>query len=167
MILKNRSLVIKSEVREPMRKTARDNAQSFLSRPSELFQVQRFVDRIMEDDWHDLRRPRIVPKSGDAVKRLLTDDRRKYERRKVDHVISYLELPLNGRRGLMLSTAFILDISEAGMCIRTARMLQPGDILLYCERPVYCRGVVRWCATIEAGAWHKAGIQFLDRSGDD
>jgi hypothetical protein len=153
---------IESEVMNAMKKSPRDHAQRFIATPIDLFQGGRFAGRLFQHDRHDLQSYHIVPKTNDALKRLLDDDRRKHSRIPVNHVITYLILPEQGKNSVELSTAELCDISDAGMSMITDSCLQLGQIVQFCERPVYRRGIVRWVTVMEAGVCFKAGIEFID-----
>jgi len=153
---------IESEVMNAMKKSPRDHAQIFISIPFDLFQAERFSGRIFQHARHDLRSHRIVPKTNNALKRLLADDRRRHMRMPVNHVITYLALPEPGNNSVELCTAELCDVSDAGMSMITDFRLQPGQTVQFCERPVYRRGIVRWVMIVEAGVCFKAGIEFID-----
>jgi hypothetical protein len=57
--------------------------------------------------------------------------------------------------------ASVLDISDAGMCIRTDYGLKPGHLLRIADSPVLSTGVVRWSKIAESENTYHVGIQFV------
>ena len=145
-----------------MKKTARCYSPVFLSVSFDGIQAGRSSGRFYRHDRSELRNSRIVPKTNEVLKRLLADDRRRHSRVPADHVITLLALPEQGSSSVELFTAELQNISDSGVSLITDSPLQQGQIVQFCERPFYRRGIVRWVAVLSDGDFNTAGIEFIN-----
>lgn len=150
-----------SEVAESMMTSIRENAQLLITKPFDLDEVKSFVDRVISTGS-----PLCLDGSWEVKKRSpfvtwVAGDNRKNERKSVQKSITYFSVPQAGGKAATVLTADVLDISEAGMRIRTDDRLVPGDFIKIFDRPARCTGVVRWSANADVSDTYHAGIQFL------
>lgn len=152
-----------SDVSESMMASIRENAQLLITKPFDLEDVKTFVDRFLSTDG-----PLCVDGSLTAFSRSssvtwFAGDNRKCGRTSVQKNIIFSAVPPEGGTAATVLIADIVDISEAGMRIRTDDRLNPGDFIKIFDWPARCRGVVRWSA--DTAETCQAGIQFLPPAG--
>jgi len=149
-----------SDVGESMMSSIRENAHLLLTKPFDLDEVKLLVERLIAGGPPG---PRGSKEGKDRLSyvKWIAGDNRKTERKAVLKSISYLAVAQEGKEAAAVFTADVLDISDAGMRIRTAGRLEPGDCIRVFDKPARCTGVVRWSANTGVAETCYAGIQFL------
>jgi len=148
------------EITRPMMEVIEDNAHLLMDKPFDLEVVKRFVDRILMTGKPLLRdESRALKDANDFIK-WISSDVRKHERKPVYKSITCFTLPSPNEREALTLAASVLDISDAGMCIRINHPLAPGRVLTLRDEQTHCTGVVRWCRSGETVATYLSGVQF-------
>ncbi len=151
-----------SEVSEAMMKSIQENAHMLIAKPFDLDRIKAFVDRILTTGKPLYRDECAALKDDMSFIKWLADDNRKHERKPHSKGITcYSISPHDGQRISDSLSAHVIDISEAGMCIRTDYLLKPGHILRLSDSPGECTGVVRWSMSVGSMESYRAGIQFV------
>jgi PilZ domain len=88
-------------------------------------------------------------------------DKRLYERKAVEQATTCSVIVAQSEQGEKNLAASVLDISDAGMCIRTDYGLKPGHLLRISNSPALSTGVVRWSKTAGSENTYHVGIQFV------
>jgi len=151
-------------VDEPeMLQSIQANANLLLPKPFDLDRIKLFVDRILGRGM-SIRRSEEQSYSGrehEPFENWLREDKRQYERKAVERRTTCSVIAAESEQGEKNVTASVLDISDAGMCIRTDFGLKPGNLLRISNSPALSTGVVRWSMSAEAENSYHAGIQFV------
>ncbi len=151
-------------VDEPeMLQSIQANANLLLPKPFDLDQIKLFVDRIPGQGM-SIRRSEEQSYSGsehEPFENWLSEDKRRYERKAAENCTTCSVVTAETEQGGRNFTASVLDISDAGMCIRTDCRLKPGHLLRFKNNPALSTGVVRWSMSAGAENSYRAGIQFV------
>ncbi len=151
-----------SEVSEGMMKSIQENAHMLIAKPFDLDRIKAFVDRMLTSGKPLYRDECTVLKDHMSFIKWLADDNRKHERKPFSKGITCHSIsPHDGQKISDTLAAHVIDISEAGMCIRTDYLLKPGHILRLYDTPSECTGVVRWSMSVGSMESYRAGIQFV------
>jgi CheY-like chemotaxis protein len=150
-----------SEITEEMMKSVQESARLLISKPFDLDRLKALVDRTLTTGSPLCRDERAAPEDPGSFVRWIADDMRRYERKPVSSSIPCFPAPLPGDLTTDSLSTRVVDISEAGMCIRTDCPLQPGRILNVFEAPAECTAIIRWCTRTGSPEAYHAGIQFL------
>jgi CheY-like chemotaxis protein len=156
-----------SEVSESMMKSIQENAHMLMAKPFDLDRIKEFVDRILTTGKPLYRDECTALKDHMSFIKWLADNNRKHERKPVSKCITCFSVsPQGGEKTSDMLSAHVIDISEAGMCIRTDYLLKPGHLIKLSDSPLECTGVVRWSMSVGSMESYRAGIQFVsDGSG--
>jgi len=155
------AIMTASEVTEEMMKSIQENARLLISKPFDLDCLKALVDRTLTTGKPLCRDSRNPPQAPDSFVQWIADGVRKHERKPVSSRITCFPAPLPGDMTSDFLSARVVDISEAGMCIRTDCPLQPGRILTIFDAPAECTAIIRWCTRTGSAEAYRAGIQFL------
>jgi len=151
-------------VDEPeMLQSIQANANLLLPKPFDLDRIKQFVDRIIGQE-RSIRRSEEQPYNGsehEPFENWLRDDKRQFERKAVERCTTCSLIVAESEQGEKNVTASVLDVSDAGMRIRTDWGLKPGHLLRISNSPALSTGVVRWSMSAEAENSYHAGIQFV------
>jgi CheY-like chemotaxis protein len=151
-------------VDEPeMLQSIQANANLLLPKPFDLDRTKLFVDRIIGQGL-SIRRSEEQSYSGsehEPFENWLREDKRLYQRKAVEQCTTCSVIVAENEQGERNLTASVLDISDAGMRIRTDYGLKPGHLLRVSNSPVLSTGVVRWSKSAEDENSYHAGIQFI------
>ncbi len=150
-----------SEVTETMMESIQENAHLLISKPFDLDRIKAFVDRILITGKPLYRDECTALKDHTSFVKWLADDNRKHERKPVSRAITCCAVPAHDEKATDTLTAHVIDISEAGMCIRTDYLLKPGHLIRLFDSPAECTGVVRWSMSVGSMESYRAGIQFV------
>ncbi len=151
-----------SEVSDATLKSIQENAHMLITKPFDLDRIKAFVDRILTAGKPLYRDECAALKDHMSFIKWLADDSRKHERKPVSRSITcYSVSPQDGENISDVLSAHVIDISEAGMCIRTDYLLKPGHLLKISDTPAECSGVVRWSMSVGSMESYRAGIQFV------
>jgi len=151
-------------VDEPeMLQSIQANANLLLPKPFDLDRIKLFVDRILGQGM-SIRRSEEQFYSGseqEPFENWMREDKRLYKRKPVEQCITCSVIVAESELGERNLTASVLDISDAGMRIRTDYGLKPGHLLKLSDSPALSTGVVRWSKSAGAENSFHAGIQFV------
>ena len=151
-------------VDEPeMLKSIQANANLLLPKPFDLDRIKLFVDRIL-DRGMSIRRSEEQSYSGsehEPFENWLREDKRLYQRKAVEQCTTCSVIVAENEQGEKKFTASVLDVSDAGMRIRTDYGLKPGHLLRVSNSPALSTGVVRWSKSTGYEHSYHAGIQFV------
>ncbi len=150
-----------SEVTDGMMKSIEENAHLLITKPLELDQLKIVVDKILTTGRPFYRDDYGAIKDHASFIKWLANDNRKHERRFIARNISYFAVPPEGENSIDVLSAWAIDISESGMCIRTNNPIKPGHVLRLFDTPAECTGIVRWSKNAGTAESYWAGIQFL------
>jgi CheY-like chemotaxis protein len=149
------------EVTDAMMKSIRENAHLLLSKPFGLDPVRTFVNRVLETGRTLSRDESDALKAHAPFIKWLAEDNRKHERKPAARRITCFAYPSQDDKTAVYLNVNLLDISDAGMGIRTDCRLKSGSIISVCDADVHCVGVVRWIANAKDPGSYHAGIQFV------
>ncbi len=149
-----------SVITEEMMKSIQENARLLISKPFDLDHLKALVDRALTRGRPLCRDERAAPEDPGSFVQWIASDTRKHERKPVSSCITCFPAPRPGDRTRDILSARVVDVSEAGMCIRTDCPLQPGRILCVFDAPAECTAVVKWCRRTGSPEAYRAGIQF-------
>ncbi len=156
-----------SEVSDATMRSIQENAHMLITKPFDLDRIKAFVDRILTTGKPLYRDECTALKDHMSFIKWLADNNRKHERKPVSKSISCYSLsPQGGENTSDMLSAHVIDISEAGMCIRTDYLLKPGHFLRLSDSPTECTGVVRWSMSVGSMESYRAGIQFVTTGQD-
>lgn len=143
-----------SAIDEKKIKAIRESAYLFLTKPFDLYRVKRVLDAIPAEEKN-------VFQELPALEARLATERRKHSRRQEEpkHII-YVTASAEAEEQKKLHRADLIDISDAGTCIRTAHQLQPGSRIRFQNGVRNAAGIVRWSVNDEQNDTFVAGIQF-------
>jgi hypothetical protein len=151
-------------VDEPeMLQSIQANANLLLPKPFDLDRIKLFVDRIIGREM-SIRRSEGQSYSGsehEPFENWLRENKRQYQRKVVERCTTCSVIAAEDVQGEKNLTASVLDISDAGMCIRTDCLLKPGHLLKISNSPALSTAVVRWSMSAGAENSYHAGIQFV------
>ncbi|MCK9419628.1 MAG: response regulator [Nitrospirae bacterium] len=151
-------------VNEPaMLQSVQANADLLIPKPFDLDRIKLFVDRTLGRGM-SLRRSEEQSCSGsehEPFENWMGEDKRWFRRKAVEKGPTCSVVAAETEQGEKKLIANMLDISENGMCIRTAYRLKPGHLLKFYDNAVPRMGVVRWSKDGEAADSYRAGIQFI------
>ena len=151
-------------VDEPeMLQSIQANANLLLPKPFDLDRIKLFVDRIIGQGM-SIRRSEEQSYSGsehEPFENWLREDKRQYERKAVEQCTTCSVIIAGSEQGKKNITASVLDVSDAGMRIRTDFGLKPGHLLKLSNSPALSTAVVRWSRSAEDENSYHAGIQFV------
>jgi CheY-like chemotaxis protein len=150
-------------VDEPeMQQSIQTNANLLLPKPFDLDRIKQFVDRILGQGM-SIRRSeeQLYNGSEDVPFESWIRDKRLHERKAVEQATICSVIVTQSEQGAKNVDANVLDISDAGMCIRTDYGLKPGHLLRIINSPALSTGVVRWSKIAGAENMFHAGIQFV------
>jgi CheY-like chemotaxis protein len=151
-------------VDEPeMLQSIQANANLLLPKPFDLDRIKLFVDRIIGQGL-SIRRSEEQSYSGsehEPFENWLREDKRLYQRKAVEQCTTCSVIVAENEQGERNLTASVLDISDAGMRIRTDYGLKPGHLLRVSNSPALSTGIVRWSKSAGAENSYHAGIQFV------
>jgi DNA-binding response OmpR family regulator len=151
-------------VDEPeMLQSIRVNANLLLPKPFDLDRIKQFVDRIFGQGM-SIRRPEEQSYNGsehEPFENWIREDKRQFERKTVQQYTTCSVIVAQSEQGEKNVPASVLDISDAGMCIRTDYGLKPGHLLRISNSPALSTGVVRWSKIAGSDNTYHAGIQFV------
>ena len=151
-----------SELSEGMLKSIQENAHMLIAKPFDLDRIKAFVDRMLTSAKPLYRDECTALKDNMSFIKWLADDNRKHERKPLSKGITcYSISPHDGQKVSDTLSAHVIDVSEAGMCIRTDYLLKPGHILRLSDSPGESTGVVRWSMSVGSMESYRAGIQFI------
>jgi DNA-binding NarL/FixJ family response regulator len=150
-----------SEITDEIMKLVRENAHCLISKPFELEQVKKLVNRILSMGKPSHGEDSVAAVSNISSLQWISDDTRKHQRKPIVNTITcYAVAPGSGGNTTIL-TANIFDISESGMGIQTDCKLQPGHLIRLSDAPIHGRGVVRWSLYAPETSTYRSGIQFV------
>lgn len=151
-------------VDEPeMLQSIQANANLLLPKPFDLDRTKLFVDRIIGQGM-SIRRSEEQSYSGsghEPFENWLRENKRQHERKAVVCCTTCSVISAEREQGEKNLTASVLDISDAGMCIRTDCLLKPGHLLRFNGSATPSAGVVRWSMSAGAENSYRLGIQFI------
>lgn len=152
-----------SEVDADMLKSMQENANLLVAKPFDLDRIKLFVDRTMGQGAfiHLAGAHSFNWIKRETFENWLVDDKRLSERQTVMHNTICSVVASDRGRGEQSFTVGIIEIGDAGMCIRTNYPLKPGQLLTFGVDPVLSTGVVRWSKSKEGEDAFHAGIQFV------
>lgn len=150
-----------SEITETMMESIQANAHLLISKPFDLDRIKAFVDRILTTGKPLYRDECAALKDHASFIKWLADENRKHERKPISRTITCLAVPSHGEEATGMLSAHVIDISDAGMCIRTDYLLKPGHLLKLFDSPAECTGLVRWSGSVGSTQSYCAGIQFI------
>ncbi len=150
-----------SEITETMMASIQQNAHLLISKPFDLDRIKAFADRILTTGKPLYRDECTALKDQASFIKWLADDNRKHERKPISKTITCFAVPPHGEETTDILSAQVIDISEAGMCIRTDYLLKPGHLLRLFDSPAECTGIVRWSRSVGSMQSYRAGIQFV------
>ncbi len=151
-----------SEISDSMMKSIQENAHMLMAKPFDLDRIKEFVDRILTTGKPLYGDEYTAIKDHMSFIKWLADNNRKHERKPVSKCITCFSIPpLGGEETSDMLSAHVIDISEAGMCIRTDYLLKPGYLLRWSNSPLECTGIVRWSMSVGSMESYRAGIQFV------
>jgi DNA-binding NtrC family response regulator len=150
-------------VDEPeMLQSIQSNVNLLLPKPFDLDRIKQFVDRILGPGM-SIRRSE--EQSYDGSEHVPFEnwimDKRLYERKAVEQATTCSVIVEQSGKGEKNLAASVLDISDAGMCIRTDYGLKPGHLLRISNSPALSTGVVRWSKIAGSENTYHVGIQFV------
>jgi DNA-binding NtrC family response regulator len=144
-------------------RTIQANANLLLPKPFDLDRIKQFVDRVLGQGV-SMRRMEEQSYNGskhEPFENWMKDNKRRNERKAVDHSTTFDVIVSEREHGEKNLTASVLDISDAGMCIRTDCLLTPGHRLRLNHSASHSTGIVRWSMNAGAENAYHAGIQFV------
>jgi two-component system, NtrC family, response regulator AtoC len=139
------------------------NAHLLLPKPFDLDRIKQFVDRIIGQGM-SIRRSDEQSNGGNGHKPFenwLRENKRLYERKAVEPCATCSVIITGSDQEKKNITASVLDVSDAGMRIRTDFGLKPGHLLKLNNSPALSTAVVRWSRSAEDENSYHAGIQFV------
>jgi hypothetical protein len=149
-----------SEITETMMKSVQDNAHLLIAKPFDLDRIKMFVDRILTTGKPLYRDESAAMQDYDSFIKWIADGNRKHERKPISKRITCFPVTPAGEMTADGLSAHVIDISEAGMCIRTACLLKPGTFRLSDTRRS-ARGSSGGARTSTQQIGYWAGIQFV------
>jgi CheY-like chemotaxis protein len=149
------------DVTNGMMRSIQENAHLLLTKPFDLYYMKTFVDQVLAQDTSSARRENTVLREDTSFIKWLANDYRKHVRRPAARCISYVKVTPPDEQADRSLTAHVLDISDAGMCIRTECRHQPGHVLKFIDNTSPSVGVVRWILSTGSDESYRAGIQFV------
>jgi DNA-binding response OmpR family regulator len=150
-----------SEITETMMKAIQENAHLLVSKPFELERMKDLVGRILAKDRPLFRDECAEIQECDSFIKWIADAQRKHERKPVSRNITCCPVSLRGEATADVLSAHVVDISEAGMCVRTDCPLTPGHLLRLSDTAAERTGIVRWSMNAGPAEACRAGIQFV------
>ena len=151
-------------VDEPeMLQSIQANANLLLPKPFDLDRIKLFVDRILGRGM-SIRRSEEQSYSGsehEPFENWLREDKRQYQRRAAEQCTTCSVIVAEREQENKKITASVLDVSDAGMRIRTDFGLKPGHLLKLNNSPALSTAVVRWSKSAKDENAYHAGIQFV------
>jgi len=151
-------------VDEPeMLQSIQAHANLLISKPFDLDRVKLFVDRIISQGM-SIRRSEEQSYSGsepEPFENWLREDKRQHQRKAVESCTTCSVIVAESEQREKNLTAGVLDISDAGMRIRTDYGLKTGHLLRISNSPALSTAVVRWSKSAGAENSYHAGVQFV------
>ena len=151
-----------SEVDDEMMKSIQENAQLLVAKPFDLNQIKKCTGHLLAQEMPVFPAGHYFYNDKDEV--AFTNrrvDRRKLERQAIVNNTVCSVIAEDVGQGERTFTAAILEISDAGTCIRTNYPLKPGQVLRFSDNPVERTGIVQWSRDGGAEDSFSAGIQFV------
>lgn len=134
-----------------------DKEVLFIPKPFDLPAVKALVHRALEEDWNPCSEPRHGQDGG-----ITNRESRRFARRQSDETVMYAIDTLNGPDTQTVSgLASVLNVSDAGMCIRLSRLIEAGSVLRFERRQSRVAGIVRWILMDTGRPSCTAGIEFV------
>jgi YesN/AraC family two-component response regulator len=149
------------DVTNGMMRSIQENAHLLLTKPFDLYYIKNFVDQVLSQGDSLSRRENTVLREDTSFIKWLANNSRKHERRPAAKCITYVKVAPPDEQADRSLTAHVLDISDAGMCIRTDCQLSLGHVLRFMEDGSPSTGIVRWTLSAGSDASYRAGIQFV------
>jgi CheY-like chemotaxis protein len=151
-----------SEITESMMKAVQENAHLLVSKPFELERIKELVDRILAKGRPLYRDECAEIRDCDSFIKWIADENRKHERKLTSGSITCCPVSLCGEASPGVLSAHVVDVSDAGMCVRTDCPLTPGHLLRLSDTAAEERkGIVRWSMSAGPAEAYRAGIQFV------
>ncbi|GAB4388374.1 MAG: hypothetical protein Kow0025_07250 [Thermodesulfovibrionales bacterium] len=147
------AIMTASHLDDDMKQAIRKSAFQFISKPFTLVQIKEVARQAL--DKPDALKEDFVSFRGFREKRTA-------ERRPVMKTFKYsLGVLEPGEIKMLELDGDILDVSDAGMGIRTSHRLEPGRLLRFEEDSEPRAGIVKWCILVEDKSSYRAGVQFV------
>jgi CheY-like chemotaxis protein len=150
-----------SEVTETMMKSVQENAHLLITKPFDLDRLKELAGGILAQGRPMCREECAALKDQAPFVQWIADNNRKNERKPISTSITCFPVDRAGEMSTGMLSARVIDISEAGMCIRTDQPLRPGHVLRLRDAPTECTGIVRWSRSADSAESCEAGIQFV------
>ena len=147
-----------SEVAGSIRESIQSNADLFLSKPFDLFQVKTLAGEILANG-----RPISYARqgaSGDLDSGILwaAADVRKQLRRPADQQLAYLTIPSSSDIHADVRLGRIFDISESGLGLVTECFHETGSVLKFLHDAAWRTGIVRWTMSNGVDNEYRTGV---------
>jgi len=140
----------------------RDHAQALIAKPFDLYNTKRFVHQMLMLGRPLQREEKRGLKDYASFVRWFIDDDRQHERMPLGRSLTCSPAGLSGSaRGEASLSADVLNVSDTGMCIRTASCFEPGQVLLLGNGTEQITGLVRWSAEDGRRNAYRSGVQFV------
>jgi DNA-binding response OmpR family regulator len=152
-----------SEVDDEMMKSIQENAQLLVAKPFDLDQIKTCTEHLLAHETPVFPAGHYFYNDKDEVAFInrRVDDKRQFNRLAVAQNTACSVVAEDNGQGESSFNADILEISDAGTCIRTSYPLKPGQVLRFSDNFAMRTGVVRWSRCGEAEDSYCAGIQFV------
>ncbi len=140
-------------INDDMKKTIEEGASLFIPKPFDLSQIKAFVKQKFDGDG-DFYRDQKSYGNG------FIKWKRKFKRRPLMKTINYSMSVFDlGKPKMLNLKADTIDISNAGIGIRTDYRLEPGHVLRFKKGVGHEAGIVKW-SMMNDNNW-RVGIKFI------
>jgi DNA-binding NtrC family response regulator len=147
-----------SDVDAEMLARIRASASLLMAKPFDLDRVRGFAALIFSDALPAADRAADTHQ-GPLFQNWIEDGMRRHTRYATMHAVSCVEAAGDAGEGRCFD-ATVIDISTAGMGIRTDYSPKPGHLLEFNGSSIVGRGVVQWC--LRSGGSCRAGVRFVE-----
>ena len=138
---------------DDMKRTIEEGASLFIEKPIDLSQIKVFVKEALERDGDFYRDQKSCEKE-------FIKGRRQFKRRPLMKLINYsVSFPDLGKPMMLNLKGDVIDISNAGVGIRTDYPLERGHVLRFKKGIGHEAGIVKWSMMVDDNC--RVGIKFV------
>ncbi len=133
------AIITALHIDDDMKRKIEEGASLFIPKPFDISQIKAFVKQALEGGG---------------------EERRQFERRPLMKTVNYSVSVLDlGKSKILNLKDDIIDISNAGVGIRTYYPLLPGRVLMFKEGIGHKAGIVKWSVIVDNNC--RVGIKFV------